>query len=75
MEENRILIIPDVCNGKPVIRGTRITVQTILEFLGAGDSIDEVLKEYPNLVKEDIYACIKYASKVMANRYEVQEIA
>lgn len=75
MEERKISINPDICNGRPVIKGTRIAVQTILEFLGAGDSIDEVLKEYPSLEKEDVYACIKYASKLMANRYEVQEIA
>jgi uncharacterized protein (DUF433 family) len=75
MEEKGISISPDICNGRPVIKGTRIAVQTILEFLGAGDSIDEVLKEYPSLEKEDVYACIKYASKLMANRYEVQEIA
>lgn len=75
MEENRISITSDVCNGRPIIKGTRITVQTILEFLGAGDSIDEVLEEYPSLTKEDIYACMQYASKLMANRYEVQKIA
>ena len=40
---NRISIHPDICNGWPVIAGTRIPVQTIMEFLGAGDSIDEVL--------------------------------
>ena len=40
---DRIVIDPDVCNGKPVIRGTRITVQTVLEFLSAGDSIEDVL--------------------------------
>jgi uncharacterized protein (DUF433 family) len=43
---NRIVIKPDVCNGRPVIRGTRITAQTILEFLAAGDSVAEVLKGY-----------------------------
>jgi len=75
MIKNRISISPDVCNGRPTITGTRITVQTILEFLGAGDSIDEVLEEYPSLIAEDIYACIQYASKLMANRYEVQELA
>lgn len=75
MGNSRITINPDICNGRPVIIGTRIAVQTILEFLGAGDSIDEVLKEYPNLKREDIFACIQYASKLMANRYEVQEIA
>ena len=41
---DRIVIDPKICNGRPVIRGTRITVQTILEFLGAGDSIDDVLR-------------------------------
>lgn len=72
MLENSISISPDVCNSRPVITGTRITVQTILEFLGTGDSIDDVLEEYPNLTREDIYACIQYASKLMANRYEVE---
>jgi uncharacterized protein (DUF433 family) len=55
--EERIVISPDVCNGRPVIRGTRITVQTVLEFLGAGDSIEEVLEEYPSLTREDVLAC------------------
>ncbi len=75
MAENRISINPDICNGRPVVYGTRIAVHTILEFLGAGDSIEEVLNEYPSLVKEDIYACIRYASKLMANRYEIREMA
>ena len=74
MNKNRISIISDVCNGKPIVTGTRIPVQTILEFLGAGDSIDEVLEEYPTLEKKDIYACIDYASKLMANHYEVEKI-
>ena len=75
MVNNRISISADICNGRPVITGTRITVQTILEFLGAGDSVEEVLEEYPTLITEDIYACIQYASKLMANRYEIQELA
>ncbi len=68
---NRISIDPDVCNGRPVIKGTRIPVQTILEFLGAGDSIEDVLEEYPSLSREDVYACIQFASKLMANHYEI----
>ncbi|MEL6488759.1 MAG: DUF433 domain-containing protein [Cyanobacteria bacterium J06555_13] len=72
--ENRISISPNVCNGRPVITGTRITVQTILEFLGSGDSVEEVLEEYPSLLPEDIYACMQYASKLMANRYEVRAL-
>ena len=47
----RIDIHPDICNGRPVIAGTRIPVQTIMEFLGADDSIDEVLEAYPSLKK------------------------
>jgi len=75
MVNNHISISPDICNGRPVITGTRITVQTILEFLGAGDSIEDVLAEYPSLSAEDIYACLQYASKLMANRYEVRALA
>jgi uncharacterized protein (DUF433 family) len=67
----RITISPDICNGKPVIRGTRITVQTVLEFLAAGDSVQEVLEEYPTLKREDVRACLDYASKLMANHYSV----
>ena len=64
---DRIAISPDVCNGRPVIHGTRITVQTVLEFLGAADSIEEILKEYASLTHEDILACIQYSSRLMGN--------
>ena len=73
--DDRISINPNICNGKPVISGTRITAQTILEFLGAGDSVEDVLEEYPSLNRKDIYACMQYASKLMANHYEIQKIA
>ncbi|MEB3309169.1 MAG: DUF433 domain-containing protein [Snowella sp.] len=55
-----IVIDPDICNGKPIIAGTRISVQTVMEFLGAGDSIEEILEEYPSLFREDIYACLRF---------------
>lgn len=58
----RITVSPDICNGRPVIRGTRITVQTVLEFLAAGDSTEDVLEEYPALKREDVQACLDYAS-------------
>jgi uncharacterized protein (DUF433 family) len=70
----RITINPDVCNGRPVIAGTRIAVQTVLEFLGAGDSIEEVLEEYPNLTRADVQACLDYASRVMGNQFSVIEM-
>jgi uncharacterized protein (DUF433 family) len=60
MNMNRILIDPDICNGQPVIRGTRITSRTILEFLAAGDSIEDVLAEYPSLSREDVLACLQF---------------
>ena len=66
--KNRITIHSDICNGRPIIANTRITVQTIMEFLGAGDSIEEVLKEYPSLTNEDIYACMQLAAKFSNHR-------
>lgn len=71
----RIVVQPDICNGKPVIRGTRITVQTVLEFLAAGDSVEDVLAEYPSLVAKDVRACLEYASRVMANRFSLVAVA
>ncbi|MFD1733349.1 DUF433 domain-containing protein [Deinococcus malanensis] len=58
----RIVIDPNICNGRPTVRGTRITAQTIMEFLAAGDSIDDVLEEYPSLTREDILACLVHFS-------------
>ena len=73
--DGRITIDPDLCNGKPTIRGKRITVQTIMEFLSAGDSEKEILNQYPSLEKEDINACLTFASKLMGHKYALQEIA
>lgn len=72
---NRISISPDICNGRPVVRGTRIAVQTILEFLAAGDSIEDVLEEYPRLTRADVQACLDYASRVMGNHFSVVQAA
>lgn len=71
----RITVSPDICNGKPVVSGTRITVQTVLEFLAAGDSVEEVLAEYPTLKREDVRACLDYASRVMGNHFSVLPVA
>lgn len=57
----RITIDQNVCNGKPTIRGKRITVQTILEFLSAGETVEEILDQYPSLEREDITVCLKFA--------------
>ena len=71
---NRITIDPDICNGKPVINGTRITAQTVLEFLAAGDSIEDVLDEYPSLSREDVLECMKFSSELMKHRFVLQEV-
>ena len=62
---NRITIDPNICHGKPTIRGMRYPVASILEFLAAGDSIEDVLKEFGDLQREDILACFAYASESM----------
>lgn len=72
---DRITIDPDLCNGKPTIRGKRISVQTILEFLSAGDSKDDILEAYPSLEPEDIDACLRFASKLMENHYNIRPTA
>ena len=46
-----------------------------MEFLGAGDSIEEVLEEYPSLKREDIHACMQFAARLMANHYKVRKVA
>jgi uncharacterized protein (DUF433 family) len=58
---SRIVIDPDICNGQPTIRGTRIAARTVLEFLAAGDSIEDVLEEYPALTRDDVLACISFS--------------
>jgi len=73
--DGRITIDPDLCNGKPTIRGKRITVQTILEFLGAGESKEEILHQYPSLVAEDIETCLVFASHLMEHKYVIKETA
>ncbi|MGH2566881.1 MAG: DUF433 domain-containing protein [Bacteroidota bacterium] len=68
----RITIDDAICNGKPTIRGNRITVQTILEFLSAGEGPKEILKQYPSLELEDITACLKFAADLMNRHYAIQ---
>lgn len=72
---NRIVIDPDICNGQPIIRGTRITARTVLEFLAAGDSVEDVLEEYPTLSREDILACIGFSSELMKNHFSFLGVA
>jgi len=73
--DGTITIDADICNGKPTIRGQRITVQTILEFLSAGESHAEILRQYPTLTDKDIHACLSFATQLMGQKYTLQKIA
>jgi len=63
--QNRIRMNPDICHGKPTIRGMRYSVENMLELLASGMSIEELLLDYPDLEREDFLACINYASKLV----------
>lgn len=73
--DGRITVNPDLCNGRPTIRGLRITVETILGFLSAGESTEEILSQYPSLESADIDACLRFAADIMAHRYTLERVA
>ena len=73
--DRRITIDPAICNGKPTLRGKRITVQTILDFLAAGDSEQDILEQYPGLEHEDIQACLRFAALLMNQHYSLSKVA
>lgn len=60
--KNRITIDPGKRGGKPCIRGLRITVYDVLEYLASGMTEDEILKDFPDLTREDIRACLAFAA-------------
>ncbi|MEW6419788.1 MAG: DUF433 domain-containing protein [Nitrospirota bacterium] len=66
---NRISVDPNICFGKPCIRGTRIWVSLILDFLASGMTIKEIIEEYPQLTEEDIRAAIAYGAEMSRERY------
>jgi len=61
---DRISIDPRICHGKPVIKGTRVLVSTLLGALAGGDSIEEVLADYPSVAREDLDAALEFASEL-----------
>ena len=73
MYEDRIIIDPEIRHGKPVIKGTRVSVDAILGSLAGGMSVEEVAREY-GVSKEDVLAAIEYAAKIIA-REEIREYA
>ena len=72
---DRITIDEKICGGKPTIRGKRITVQTVLEFLSAGEAIEEILDQYPVLEREDIKACLEFAAGLLNRNYVIKLVA
>lgn len=65
----RISIDPRVCGGKPCIRGHRIWVSLILDFIASGSTFDEILENYPGIDIEDLRACIAYGAEMCRERY------
>ena len=68
----RITANPQILGGKPIIRGTRISVEFILELLASDVSENEILEDYPHLTKDDIQACLKYAARSCKNEIYVE---
>ena len=68
---NRITSDPAICHGKPCIRGLRYPVESVLEWLAGGMTIDEILADYPDLDRDDILAALAYAARLThVNRVE-----
>ena len=65
----RISVDPNICFGKPCIKGTRIWVSLILDFLASGMTIKEILDEHPHLTEEDVRAAIAYGAEMSRERY------
>ena len=63
---DRIVIDPRIMLGKPVVEGTRITVEAILDRMSAGAGIEEVLRDYPRLTRDDVLAALAYARQVLS---------
>ena len=64
MTSHRISIDPRICHGQACVTGTRIPVHQVVGMLANGDTIDDLLREYPSLSREDIMACLQYAAEL-----------
>jgi uncharacterized protein (DUF433 family) len=63
--EDRITLDPQILVGKPIIKGTRISVEFVIDLLARGWSVEQVLEEYDHLTRKDIQACLAYASETL----------
>jgi uncharacterized protein (DUF433 family) len=61
---DRIQIDAAICHGKPIIKGTRVLVSNILSSLASGESFENILEDYPNITKEDIFAALSFGSQL-----------
>ncbi len=71
---DRISIDTKICHGQACIKGKRIPVHQILHLLANGDTIDDLLEEYPSLMRKDIFACIEYAAELTENQVIPDEV-
>ncbi len=65
---DRITVDPGVCHGQPCVKGTRMMVWLILNYLANGDSMEDILAAYPDLTRDDIRACLAYAAEAARER-------
>lgn len=66
----RIVADPKICGGQACVRGTRVPVHVVLDYLAAGESIESVLENFPQLQREDILACLTFASRLARDEFE-----
>jgi len=70
----RISVDPKICHGQACVKGKRIPVHQILHMLANGDSVEELLQDYPSLKREDIFACIEYAAELTEEQVIPDEV-
>lgn len=75
MPFERISVDPNVCHGQACIRGTRIPVHQIVRMLAGGDTVDDLVAEYPSVSREDIMACLDYAAALVEEQVTPIQIA
>jgi uncharacterized protein (DUF433 family) len=71
---NRITIDAEICHGKPCVRGMRWPVEVIIDMLGSGMSVEDIVEDHPELEKEDIFACLNFAKLYLAGS-SINEVA
>ena len=69
---SRITIHPEICHGKPCVRGMRWPVEVVLDMLASGMAFEEILEDHPELEKEDLLECIRYANSLISGSEIIQ---